>query len=208
MSNERESPERLTEFEQLLAALTPRAGGVNRDQLMFRAGQASANRWPGGVRQPSWAWPLATVVSAVAAGLMGVMLVVDRGNHASGTVAVTTRPDQAPDPSPAAEDQPLRPAPYLAAHSEDEPATTTGYSDSHRVSAQLFTLRQWVLAGDWEGLDESGGPSPDISDTVMASTYWDESRRLLSRPATPAPGEIRPGPFSNWRALFTTGEHL
>jgi hypothetical protein len=49
-----------------LRGLAPRAGGLDRDALMFRAGRASAPR--------RWAWPLATAASAAAALALGVLM--------------------------------------------------------------------------------------------------------------------------------------
>jgi hypothetical protein len=49
-----------------LRGLAPRAGGLDRDRLMFRAGRASAPR--------GWAWPLATLVSGAAAVALAVLL--------------------------------------------------------------------------------------------------------------------------------------
>jgi hypothetical protein len=58
----------LSDLEKLLAALPPRPAALNRDQLLFRAGQASMRR--------SWAWPFAAVVMAMAAGCMATILVL------------------------------------------------------------------------------------------------------------------------------------
>lgn len=48
----------LTGLEASLARLRPQVGGLNRDQVLFRAGQASAGR--------SWGWPAAALSFGVA----------------------------------------------------------------------------------------------------------------------------------------------
>ncbi len=71
----------LSELEAALAALVPRADRLNRDRLMFLAGQASAQPkidWPPVQAQPNvlrpwanWAWPAAfAAMTGVAASLL------------------------------------------------------------------------------------------------------------------------------------------
>ncbi len=56
----------LDALAEALRGLAPRAGRLDRDALMFRAGRASAPR--------RWAWPLATAASAATALALGVLL--------------------------------------------------------------------------------------------------------------------------------------
>src|SRR5690242_1894554 len=65
MSGPTNEPE-LTAVERALAGLTPAAGGLNRDALMFAAGRASARR--------GWGWPAAAGGSALAAAVLGAVL--------------------------------------------------------------------------------------------------------------------------------------
>ncbi len=58
----------LEELERLLAALPPRPARLNRDVLLFRAGQASMSR--------SWVWPAAAVASSVTASCLALILVL------------------------------------------------------------------------------------------------------------------------------------
>ncbi len=58
--------EDLKRLEALLTTLMPRASSVDRDRLLFRAGQASVRRW--------WTWPLATFGSAATALCLAVAL--------------------------------------------------------------------------------------------------------------------------------------
>jgi len=98
MSEEEKRPSDLTAFEAALAALAPRANRLDRERLMFLAGQASvapADRAMGPVAQPPsavqelpgdsaqpgvavprrWAWPTAfAAMTAVAASLLIMLL--------------------------------------------------------------------------------------------------------------------------------------
>jgi hypothetical protein len=58
----------LTAVERALAGLAPSAGALNRDALMFAAGQRSARR--------GWAWPGAAIGCAVAAAVLGAILLL------------------------------------------------------------------------------------------------------------------------------------
>jgi hypothetical protein len=64
---EQPGPAEIAALEQSLAALTPLPSSLDRDRLMFRAGQATWSR-------RRWLWPAATAaMAAVAAGLGATM---------------------------------------------------------------------------------------------------------------------------------------
>jgi hypothetical protein len=67
MSEPTHEPE-LTGVERALAGLSPSAGGLNRDALMFAAGRASARR--------GWGWPCAAAGSTLAAAVLGALLLL------------------------------------------------------------------------------------------------------------------------------------
>jgi hypothetical protein len=82
----------LKALEAGLQALTPRAPGLNRDALMFRAGQASAQR--------RWVWPLTTAASTLVAVGLGVFLAL-RPEPAPRVVTVYVQmPESSPDEGP------------------------------------------------------------------------------------------------------------
>jgi hypothetical protein len=63
------------QIERLLASLVPRETRVNRDRVMFLAGQASAGsqkKWTRGPRP--WMWPAATVCSSCVGLIVGLSL--------------------------------------------------------------------------------------------------------------------------------------
>jgi hypothetical protein len=65
--SESTSDSKLAALEKSLAALVPVPGRIDRDQLLFRAGQAS-------VRTRPWLWPTATALLTVVAGVLGTAL--------------------------------------------------------------------------------------------------------------------------------------
>jgi hypothetical protein len=69
--SERGEGARLTPLEGALRALAPRPAALDRDALLFRAGQAAARR--------GWGWPLAAAVSSAAAAVLAVALVTRPG---------------------------------------------------------------------------------------------------------------------------------
>jgi hypothetical protein len=72
-----------------LRGLAPRPGKIDRDRLMFQAGRASAPR--------GWAWPLATVASAAAAAVLGVLLWARPESPPRTVYVQTERPATASD---------------------------------------------------------------------------------------------------------------
>jgi hypothetical protein len=96
----------LKEIEAALASLVPRADRLDRDRLMFLAGQASVVRRGQDrvVRVARWAWPSAfAATSAVAAGLLVALLmrwqpgVDDRIAHVAAPVQVPAERAAAPE---------------------------------------------------------------------------------------------------------------
>jgi hypothetical protein len=65
--SESTSDPKLEALEKSLTALVPVPGRIDRDQLLFRAGQAS-------VRSRSWLWPTTTGLLAAAACVLGTAL--------------------------------------------------------------------------------------------------------------------------------------
>jgi hypothetical protein len=89
------SDPKLAALEKSLSALVPLPGRIDRDQLLYRAGQASA-------RSRTWLWPTTTTFFAVLAAILG------------SAVAVQTKPTPVerivyvpiPQPSPSKTDSP------------------------------------------------------------------------------------------------------
>jgi hypothetical protein len=111
----------LTPFEAAFASLTPAAGPIDRDRLMFRAGQAAA--------RPGWLWPAAAAALALVAAGLGAALAVRRPAPAVERVVYVPREEVAPTP-PASVAEPPAPA-----EGEDRLTQATSY---WRLRQQLF----------------------------------------------------------------------
>jgi hypothetical protein len=106
-----ELPPGLKSFEAALAALSPRADRLDRQRLMFLAGQASASA--GGARPPSprggWAWPVALAAMTTLAGSLLVMLLARPEKQIVRFVEVPVeRADDQADQADHAPESPLR----------------------------------------------------------------------------------------------------
>lgn len=122
MSEERRQPE-LNDLEMALTGLKPTAPGLDRDQLMFRAGQHSA-------RRRAWPWPVATVALALVAGGLGGLLV------ARPTIEqIVYVPSETPLPTAAVVRQEM-PVP--------EPDVRPPHARRERAVVQTDYLRPWV----------------------------------------------------------------
>jgi hypothetical protein len=101
MSEPPHEPE-LNAVERALAGLAPSAGALDRDALMFAAGQASA--------RPGWGWPCATAGSALAAAVLGaVLLLRPAPDPVVRTITVTVPARDAGTTPPRPPEQPAAP---------------------------------------------------------------------------------------------------
>jgi len=153
MSEQIKQPE-LKAVEAALTTLTPAASAINRDQLMFCAGQAAARR--GG-----WLWP----ATAAAMGMLALTL----------AIAGWTRPT--PQPT---ERIVFVPAPPPESPSTPESEPTPAGSDtliSEEASAShngnLLQMRRYVVR--W-GADALPAPAP-----VEAAPKKDSPSRVFDR---------------------------
>jgi hypothetical protein len=78
MSREADTPRDLTPLESALASLMPATVRVDRDRLMYQAGQASAQAeaTTAGVQPRAWLWPTAAAGMSTVAAALFVLLVV------------------------------------------------------------------------------------------------------------------------------------
>jgi hypothetical protein len=95
----RQLPSELQSFEAALAQLRPSAARIDRDRLMFLAGQASVNRDAIAERSgvlSRWFWPASSaVMTGVAAALLFV-LVMRPPAAVEGTARVASQPAEVP----------------------------------------------------------------------------------------------------------------
>ena len=161
----------LKAVEAALAALTPAAGTLNRDVLLFRAGQASR-------RGAGRFWKAATAGLALAVAGLGAVLVFRPAPEPQVQVVYVRIKEPAPAPvlvEKTRETQPEPPEP-----SSDKPALPPVTS--------AWQLRQHLL--QW-GLDGLPAPSPDpapappvtrkrLPDDPLESPYSPLRNRLLT----------------------------
>jgi hypothetical protein len=98
-------PEGLSAVESALRGLAPHAGALDRDELLFRAGRASAPR--------RWPWVLAAAASAATAGALAVLLALRPEPPVVERVRYVERPAEEPSSVPPEARQPRPPLPHL-----------------------------------------------------------------------------------------------
>jgi hypothetical protein len=147
----------LASFESALRRLSPATARIDRDQLMFRAGCASAAR---SKRIPRWLWPAATAAMTLVSATLAVLLAQgDREPPGRGQrpVDVATTPASPRAPS------------------SDDAEQTVEYPPLSQVA--YFSLRETVLD---RGVDAIPGPMSEAnSGHVGTERFIDLRRRLL-----------------------------
>jgi hypothetical protein len=150
---------RLSDLERLLAALPPRPMSLDRDHLLFRAGQASMRR--------GWMWPLAALMLAVAASWLGLIVVLR------------------PLPEPVIRIVRVEvPVPALARNEstprEAGPLVAPGYPlDGPPVTLSYWRMQQQALRFGVEGLPQ---PAAEAGETPEATSGHGPDYSAGSRP--------------------------
>ena len=199
MAAKKRLSEELDGFERALANLTPCAGGVDRDQLMFLAGRVSVEA-AASSRRGARFWPAAAMISTMAAGVLAVLL----------TMEIQRVPQRTP-PLAADQREPVE-KPTLVEHVDQETGKsdvqqTPGTSDlqalalatSERLKQSSYMqLQQLALAHGVEALPlpiHTGSLS-----TVPPGESWQSIRRLRNE----STGDLAPATQPSFldRALF------
>jgi hypothetical protein len=155
--SQRSSEPNLTDIESALAGLVPVPSRLDRDQLMFKSGVASARSAP--VRR--WVWP--SVAAAFAIGLIceSLVMAIRPGPRVIERVVVVREPAHAAPASAPSNTATLRPTP------------TDSLNDAHSSEARLLAF-SWPLTSEY----------PRIEDLVLrlGLDAWPErAAPLLSR---------------------------
>jgi hypothetical protein len=157
MSPETHDPE-LTSLAASLAKLAPSAGRLDRDQLLFRAGQTSAG-------QRGWLWPGIAALLAVAAGVVGLSdLLRSAPQHVQCVIYHRVEP-------------PASPAQHLADRQADPwypAASTPDQTDDPPAEQNYLRLQRLVCAFGADAL-----PNPPA-----ASSSGSHGRLLNALPKT------------------------
>jgi hypothetical protein len=131
--NQELSPD-LQAFEAQLSSLQPTTGRLERDRLMFEAGEATAeskqtNPPPSAAR---WIWPTVSTVMTAAAALLLVALVWNPGSVA--TKSPTEVGEESPNQEIGETTRPIRPSVPESTSDQDE----QGHDAPRRVLASLM----------------------------------------------------------------------
>jgi hypothetical protein len=165
-------------IERLLASLKPHESHINRDRVMFLAGQASAvvSQRSRSLRLNRWLWPAATACAACAGLSVGVSLGHVRGNPVQVLVEMPRTIQKMATPEQAAQEPIAQTLPGTSEESDaDQP-------NSHQRS-NLLALRNRMLATEAEDPSQSGD-SFRMAETGVrrepAATYRELLRELLA----------------------------
>src|SRR5262245_12802221 len=146
MSNETDNPE-LAALATALAALAPSAGDLDRDRLLYSAGQRS-------VRRHRWHWPALCAALALVAVALGVLSARRPETRLIEQVVYVKVPASEAGP-------PHR----TNAVSSDFGTTATNFESDSRPSSPLscFRLEQVALRWGVEGLPEPRPTAPSTN---------------------------------------------
>jgi hypothetical protein len=156
------------QMERLLASLVPRETRVNRDRVMFLAGQASAGsqkKWTRGLRP--WMWPAATVCSSCLGLIVGLFL-----SHVPAT------------PGASVAEAPPGKNTKIAVHEEQESFAGRASAISEKdQSLSLLSLQNRMLAAERTApsrLADASGNVATASHPLPSSTYSELLRQMLA----------------------------
>ena len=175
----------LKTFEAELATLVPRTDRLDRDRLIFLAGEQSAaasNRRATAHR--GWVWPAAfSAMTAVAATLAMIVLLRPQPQVVVRLVEVPAEPVVAEDPSPSETIEPALSEPEHAEPPNDSPADVPGAGGS------IF----WALIGlPWPPDRPAAWPNSTRPNPRQELQILAEGRDPWPRPAATATQSTKP----------------
>ena len=191
----------LQQVERLLTALKPRETGINRDRVMFLAGQAScsAERGLRTRRLGRWAWPSVTLCAASIGLLLGLFIgsnrsVTDRRDLADRNVASDRSSERQANPGSTKEPDAQSQKEFAAidgagstleiadAQFPPRPDTSGSDLDPSRLP-NLLSLRDRMLASrDDRSLAPAGNPATNVESpggTEPTASYHELMRQLI-----------------------------
>jgi hypothetical protein len=148
------SPAEINALEQALTALAPLPSAIDRDRLMYRAGQASSagRRWP---------WPSATAVLAMAVAALGAVVIFrpeatvapQAASAEKGKVRVVEKIVYVKVPAPAPAEPKSTPPASTSSEAPAEDLGPVAFSMGH------FQLQNQLLRWGLDGLELRPIPS-------------------------------------------------
>ncbi|MCH7988698.1 MAG: hypothetical protein IID46_06030 [Planctomycetes bacterium] len=194
--------EGLKEIENALASLVPKSSGIDRDRLLFLAGQASASQLPHTTPRRIRLWQMTTALSTTAAVALGVMLAVRGQPEVIHEIQYVTRNTNESEITVSSDSS------DRTLEIENQQSTPYSPPPSYRSfenewSPQQSYLRRREIALN-RGIDAltyldpvSSGNSQRQTTPQAPITYWNGLQRLLEQD----PGSKDPWDFQNPRDL-------
>lgn len=149
--------------EQALKQFQPRPVNLDRERLMFLAGQAAAvSAASGGTEQNrKWFWPSATLAMSTVAACLLVALALQMSRPPVVREIVREAPVPAPSPTLQADYQP-RPTPHVASHFTSAPALSfpTGSVLQMRNTALQFGVEALPAGDGWQSTTAESSIAP------------------------------------------------
>lgn len=176
----------LTDLERDLAALCPRPSRVDREALL-RLAQATARQAAAGRLRRRWIWPAATAAMSVAAGVLGLLLFLQRPQIVRELVRETVYVER---PAEAVRVQPRPVPPPTESAPADLPRPADRDAGDDRLPRENYLhMRGLVLSLGLDALPSTlrgGGASPALAQTIpqaLAELGIRVSRPAASRPS-------------------------
>lgn len=162
---------KLAALEASLASLRPKPSAIDRDRLIYRAGQAAAGNRERSARRSSaagpWHWQLATALSLLVAVIFGGMLLSRNGPRVVERVVYVEKSIASPLPEPT-------PAVNGADAGDTAMATAVGERPRRKkLRTDYLQLRRLVLAEGVEALPKWKAGSP----SAAAVPKWNPDSR-------------------------------
>ena len=188
-------------IEPLLRQLRPRASTVDRDRLMFLAGQAAASPAASPIRR--WIWPAATAVATCAALVLAVLLLIRPEPQVIREIVYVPQPVSGATQNVVATShpQPDRPPERAAdAAPQPEPPPYRRADPSALVADNYLALRDLALAHGVDALPrftgDGGGTTAPATSRELLESLLNGSGPNTS-PAPPRPLSLFQWPFFN-----------
>ena len=163
--SQRSSDPELTDIESALAGLVPVPSRLDRDQLMFKAGVASARSAP----HRRWVWP--SVAAAFAIGLISESLVmaIRPGPRVIERIVVVREPAHAAPASAPSNTATLRPTPTRDSLNDARSSEARFLAFSWPVTPEYPRIEDLVLRLGLDALPERVAPLLSRSDGAVDS---------------------------------------
>jgi hypothetical protein len=175
--------EELSDIEDALSSLVPKSSGIDRDRLLFLAGQASASQLPHTMPRRIRLWQITTTLSTTVAVTLGVMLAVRGQPEVVHEIQYVTR-NTIESPEEIVSDRPVETGNQQSTPYSPSPSYLFFEND---WSPQQSYLRKREIALN-RGIDAltfldpvSSGNSERLTTPQAPITYWNGLQRLLEQ---------------------------